>query len=282
MSASEGSDGEASADDLAHRVEVGGDPEDLLSPSRSEAEAGHDLVEDEEGAMFRTELPDRLQIAGLREVEPRVRRDGFENDTGDLFTFVLKEGLEGLHIIEGDGGSECSQGTGNPGAVGLAEGEGAASGLHQQGVDMAVVAAFELHDPFASGKAPGKTDRRHDGLGAAIGHPHFFDRGDHPADGLGHLDLEGVGDPEAGAVPGSLGHGIDHDLRRMTQNGRAPCADKVDVVAAVGIGDGAPLGLGDEEGFAAHAAEGADGGVHTTGNAAERTIPQGVGGGRRL
>ena len=43
--------GESAADDLAHGGEVGSDAEDLLSAAAREAEAGHDLVKDENGAV---------------------------------------------------------------------------------------------------------------------------------------------------------------------------------------------------------------------------------------
>ena len=146
---------------------------------------------------------------------------------------------------------------------------------------MAVVASLELHDPVASSESACEADRRHDGLGAGVRHADLLHGGHHAADGLGHLDLKGIRDSEAGAVFGGRGDRIDHDLRGVTEDRRSPGTDKVDVIAPIDIGDGAPLGLVDEEGLTTHTTESADGGIHAAGNSAERPIPQGVGGGRR-
>ena len=67
---------------------------------------------------------------------------------------------------------------------------------------MAVITAFEFDDFVPAGEAPRQPDGGHTGLGAAAGHPHFFDRRDPAGDLPGHLDFERVGDAEAGALFG--------------------------------------------------------------------------------
>ena len=55
----------------------------------------------------------------------------------------------------------------------------------------------------------------------------------------------------------------------MTEDGRSPGSDEVGVLASIGIGDGASLGLGDKKGITSHSTESPDGGIHSTGNMAE-------------
>ena len=81
--------------------------------------------------MFRAELLDRVEIARFGEVEARIGRNRLEDDAGDLGSLFLKKGFEGLQIVEGDGGGEGSKSRRNAGAVGLAEGESAASRFDQ-------------------------------------------------------------------------------------------------------------------------------------------------------
>ena len=52
-SSAEGSAGQAAADDLAQRGQVGRDAVDLLRAAEGDAEAGHDFVEDEQRAVLR-------------------------------------------------------------------------------------------------------------------------------------------------------------------------------------------------------------------------------------
>ena len=100
--ASECPDGEASSDDLSQGGEVGSNSVNFLSASGGKAESGHDLVEDEQGAMLATELLDRLQIAWLRQVKACIGRDGLEDDAGDFGALFPKESLKCLQIIEGN------------------------------------------------------------------------------------------------------------------------------------------------------------------------------------
>ncbi len=100
---------------------------------------------------------------------------------------------------------------------------------------MPVVASLELDDLAALGEAPGETDRRHGRLGTGVAHAHLF-HGRHGVDKqLGHAHLEGVGDAKARPVLGSVLHGINHDMWRVPQNRRPPCANVVDVLVVVRV-----------------------------------------------
>ena len=68
-------------------------------------------------------------------------------------------------------------------------------GRDQQRVDVAVVAAGELHHERPAGVAAGQAERGHRGLGAGVDQPDLLDRG--PRDDLrGQLDLAGRGRAE--------------------------------------------------------------------------------------
>ena len=137
--------------------------------------------------------------------------------------------------------------------------ERAAAGLHEQRIDMAVVAALEFHDLVAPGKSAREPDRGHRRLGAAVDHADFFNRRHPRADQLGHLDLARIRDAEADAVFCGGGNRIEHDLRRMAENRRPPCADVVDEFVAIDIPDVRAVGALDEERLAADAAKRAHG-----------------------
>ena len=59
-------DGQAAADDLAERGDVGRDAVQLLRAAAREAEAGHHLVEDEQRAVAPRELAQRFEEARAR------------------------------------------------------------------------------------------------------------------------------------------------------------------------------------------------------------------------
>jgi hypothetical protein len=160
-----------------------------LSTARGESEARHDLVKDEEGTVCGAEFPDELKESGLREIESCIGRYGLQNDGGDLAALFLKNRPKGLGIVKRDRGCEGGQRVRYSRAVGLAECQGTASSLHQERINVPVVATLKLDDPVAACKSSCKADRRHDGLGAGICHSDLLDGGNHPADGLSHLNF---------------------------------------------------------------------------------------------
>ncbi len=71
-----------------------------------------------------------------------------------------KRGLDRREVVERQGQGEGGQRGGDARAVGLAVGQRAGAGLHQQGVAVAVVAAVELDDLVAPGEAARQADPR--------------------------------------------------------------------------------------------------------------------------
>lgn len=127
-----GPDGEAAANHLAHRNEVGGEALELLHATLCEAEASHDLVEDEEGTVLPGEIAHQLEEPGAREDEAGIRRVGLGDQSRDLVS-VLGEGFgEDLGMIIGDGDGLGSEGLGDAGRVWFAKGERAGASCHQE------------------------------------------------------------------------------------------------------------------------------------------------------
>ena len=113
-----------------------------------------------------------------------------------------------------------------------AERRDAAPGLDEQRVEMAVIAAGELHDLVAPGRAAGQAHRRHRGFGPRRDEPRLFDRRHPRADRLDELDLARGRRAVRRAVGRGLLHGLD-DLRvRVAEDRRAPRLHVVEVLAA--------------------------------------------------
>ncbi len=105
-----------------------------LGPAQGDSEAGHHLVEDQQGAVLVADSTQAFEKARLRRDAVHIAGHRLDDDAGDL----AADGGKGLlHlfqvvVIQGDG--QLGQGRGDSGGTGLAQGEGAGSGLHQQGV----------------------------------------------------------------------------------------------------------------------------------------------------
>ncbi len=147
-----------------------------------------------------------------------------------------------------------------------AERQHAGAGLHQQRIRMAVIAALELHDLLPAGEAARETDRAHRRLGARTAHAHELDRRHQLDDLAGDDRLDFGGCAERQAVDRRFLHGADHVRMRVTEDHRAPRADVVDELAAIGRPGPRALGAREEDGFAADAAEGAHGRIHAAGD----------------
>ena len=231
--------------------------------------------------------PCARQVSASIRLKPGRRRDdahvaggGLGDHAGDLVAVLGERPLDGGRVVVGQHQRRGGGRGGHAGGAGHGEGGEPGPGLREQRVDVAVVAAGELHDELAAGEAAGQPDRGHGGLGAAGHEPDLLRRG--PADDrLGELDLG----PGRGAVGRAAGDRLPHrvdDLRvRVAEQHRAPAADQVDVLRAVDVeevGAGRPL---DEPGGAADGVERADRRVHPARGDGVRALEQRGGLGRR-
>ena len=262
----EGADGESAADDFAHRGEVGGEGFEFLYAAFGETEAGHDFVEDEEGAMFGGDVAEKLEVAGLGEDESGVGGVGLDDDGGDLVAEVREGFLEAFDVVVGEADCFVGEGFWNAGGIGLAAGEGTGAGGDEEGVDVAVVAAFEFDDLVASGESTGEADAGHGGFGAGVDHADFLDTRNPVGDDLGHLDFVWIGDAEGEAVLGGFVDGVGEASGGVPEDVGAPAANVVDVGFAIDVFDAAAFGAADEERIAINVAKGTDGGVDAAGD----------------
>src|SRR5829696_3252701 len=91
LAPAEGTDGEAAADDLAHRRQVGADAEDLLVAASAEPE-GYYLVADEERSVLVGQTPRRREVVRLPGEDPRTRYR-LEDYRGDALALLNHRGL---------------------------------------------------------------------------------------------------------------------------------------------------------------------------------------------
>ena len=169
-------------------------------------------------------------------------------------------------MIVGEGDGLGGEGAGDAGGVWLAKGEGSGAGGDEEGVGVAVVAAFKFYDFIAPGEAAGEADGGHGGFGAGVDHADFLDGGDPFGDEFGHFDLVGVGDTVGDAVFCGFVNGGGDDVWGVAEDVWAPGADVVDVGFAIDIFDAGAFSTTDEEGVAIDIPEGADGGVDAAGD----------------
>jgi len=262
----EGADGEAAADDLSEGGEIGDDAAEFLVAAAGEAEAGHDFVEDEDGIVSGAEFAEGFEEAWFGEVKASVGGDGFDDDRGDFVAAGMEEGAESWFVVVRESDGEGGEIGGNACAVWGTVSEGAATGFDEEGIDMAMIAAFEFEDEVAFGEATGEADAGHGGFGAAVDHPDFLDGGDPIANRLGDGDFAEVRDAEADAAGGGFVDGGADDGRSVAEDGGAPGAEVVDEFVAIDVPDMGTGGAFDEEGGPADAAESADWGIDSAGD----------------
>mmetsp|Transcript_66663 Transcript_66663/g.201211 ORF Transcript_66663/g.201211 Transcript_66663/m.201211 type:complete len:353 (+) Transcript_66663:271-1329(+) len=224
---------QAAADDLAHGRDVRLHAEVLLRPAIGDAEPGHDLIEDEERAVLCRELAQALQELLRGRDEAGVADDGLQDHGGHLV--LLQQGLHGRQVVVLRAERRV-RGTGrNAWRVRQAQGGHAGARLHQEGVRVAVVAALELDNLLALREGPHEPQHAHAGLGAAVGEAHHLDRRHGVYDHLRELVLQGRGRAEGGALRELRPQSVQDFIICVTQDGRAPGADIVDVLVAIHV-----------------------------------------------
>ena len=219
-------------------------------------EAGHHLVADEQGAVLLGDPPQPLGEAGCRRDDPHVARRCLRDDGCDLVATRREDLLDRGEVVVRQDDRLARRARRDTGRVRQREGRDTRSGVREEGVDVAVVAAGELHDDAATRDAARQPERRHRGLGAAADESHLLDRLHARDDLLGEGDLVLARRAEAEPLGGGVGDCREDVRVGVAEDHRAPAADEVDVAVAVDVGEPRALRRGDEAGRAADAAEG--------------------------
>ena len=257
----EGSAGESAADDLAEGGEVGGDVVELLGPAEGDAEAGHDLVEEEESAVGCGDFAKAFEVARVRRDGAGVSDDGFDDDAGDVVWTGGEDCGDGVEVVEGQGEGVHGSLGGDACGAGDPESGDSAAGLDEHRVGVAVVAALELDDEVAAGESAGEADGGHAGFGAGGDEAELLDGGKAVGDEFREIGFGGDGGSEAGALGGGLLDGFDDGRKGMAKDHRPPGAEEVEVAVAIFVVEVCAFGVGEEGWVSAYGAEGADGRV---------------------
>lgn len=261
-----GGSGQAAADDFAEGGQVGGDAVALLGAAGREPEAGHDLVEEQQGAVLAGQFAEALEVSGIGGNETHVAGDRFEEYGRDLTGEGLEDLGDGVGVVEFDEQGIGRGAWGDAGAVGGSESGGGRSGLNEQSVDVAMIMSFHFDKFGACGGGTGEADGRHGGFGSGGDEANLVDRGDHAGDGFGDFGLALGRGAEAGTrFEGRRDGGFDRRVAVPEDHG-APGADVINVLMIVDIPKVSALGAGDERRFAADGAEGAGGAVDAAGD----------------
>ena len=231
----EGGNGHATADHLAEHREVGLDTVEGLGAALSDAEARHDFVDDEDGAVLRAELAHRAKEFGVAADHVHVAGDGFDDHAGDVVAPLGEGVLKLLRVVVLEHERVLRHGGGNTGRGRIAEGEHAGARLDEERVGVAVVAALELDDLVAARVAAGEADGGHAGLGAGA-HEADLVHGRHElADLFGDERLALRDGAEGEALRDGFVNGGDDFVVVVAEDHRAPGEDVVDELLARGV-----------------------------------------------
>ena len=262
-----GADVEATADDLAERAEIGRDVEQALAAAPGDAEAGDDLVDDEQRAHTVALGPEALEEAGLRGDQAHVGRDGLDDHAGGVL-------VELRHDVVGHDGRVGHGRLGDARRAGQPERGEAGARLGKEEVAVAVVVARELHDPASPRVTTGDADRRHRRLRAGGDEAHLLDRRHPLADRLGQEHLALGGRAVRRPVDRRTLHGLDDRRVGVPGDDRAVGLHQVDVAPTVRVPHHRPGRASDEVRRATDAPEGPHRAVDATRDHALRTLEQ--------
>ena len=261
--ATEGSCGQTTGDHLAEGHQVTRYPIDAKPTLVGGTEAGHDLVEDEQGAVGMRDFLERRVEAFFRGHGAHVARCGLGDNAGDL-SRVRGEGLaDGVEIVIGNDDGIRGRGAGHARGIRERESGHAGASRRQQRINVAVVAALKLQDLGAAGETAGQAHGGHGGLGTGVDQAYLL-HGGALNNVLRQQRLALGGCAEGEAVGSRLLHCLHDGRVGIAVDHRAIGADQVDVLIAVDIPEARALTARDNAGLAAHGSEGADRGIHAT------------------
>jgi len=98
----ERADRQSAPDDFAKATQVGRDAEPPLRTTPREPKAGHHFVKNQQRAVVRGDLPEKLQVTGLRQIQTGIAGDRFNDDSGNLILVRAERGFHRSGVIEGN------------------------------------------------------------------------------------------------------------------------------------------------------------------------------------
>ena len=240
--AGDDADGEAAADDLAVGGEVGLDVEEALRAARVGAEAGDDLVEDEQGAaLFGEGAQLAEELHGLEVGAAALHRLG--DDRRQLVAARLQD-LEGLGgaVIEDE---HVHRGRRHD-AGGRRDALELAGAADDDLVEDAVIGAGEHDDEAAPGHRAGDAHAAHHRLGAGVAEAGAVGAGE-IAEQLGALAGQHVLRADLVAEVDLLVDGLAQEVGLPAKQVHAEAVEHVDVLVAVEVPQAAAARALDDE-----------------------------------
>jgi len=117
--AAEDADGQAAADDFAERDQVCIEAVEFERSAEGNAEAGHDLIDDEQGAFAEGERAQGGEVARSGRDAAGVADDGLDDDSGDGTGVGVKGGFDGGDVVVRQGVGEMGDLLGTPAEPGM-------------------------------------------------------------------------------------------------------------------------------------------------------------------
>ena len=242
--------GKPAAERLGEGGDVGLDAVQLLRAARRDAEAGDDLVEDQQRTVPLGDLAQELEVAGLRRDDAGVRLNRLDQHRRDVGAVLGEELLHVLAVVvladqqrlgvDGRNTGRCRLRN-----LGVAFGVlGVYLGMTAPEVRIgeAVVAALHLDDLVAAGVGPRQPGGGHGRLGAGVGEADQIDARHHGYDLLADLVVQIVREGgDAAALGDRFHHRVGDLLGVVSKDQRTVAEAVVDILVAVDVPEPRPL-----------------------------------------
>jgi len=225
----------AAANDFAQANKVGPDAIAPHGAVRRHPEARHHLIDNQQCAVLVAAFPQGFEKSRRWRDAAHIARHRFDDDTGHLLADLTEGFTHTTAVVVGEGHGVIGQRLGHAGGAGHAQGQGAGTGFYQQGVGVAVVAAFKLDDLVAVGKTAGEADGAHGGFGAGVDHAHHVESRYPFTEAIGEACFEFGGGTKSQAPVELLADGIQHRRVAVAEHHRPPGLHVVHIALAVGI-----------------------------------------------
>ena len=148
-----------------------------LGTSERHPEAGHHFVEHEQSAVPLRDLPESLQEALHGLDQTGVADHRLDEHRCQPVALPLERVADRVQIVERYHDGVPGGPPGHAGRIWEAERRNTTASGHEESVGVAVVAARELEQLFATRDRPRESQSAHRSLGPAVDQPHHLDRG---------------------------------------------------------------------------------------------------------
>mmetsp|Transcript_2135 Transcript_2135/g.3011 ORF Transcript_2135/g.3011 Transcript_2135/m.3011 type:complete len:293 (+) Transcript_2135:655-1533(+) len=185
--------------------------------------------------MFVTESTESLEeFLGWLD-ESRVSDDWFKDDGGHFVLVGFEDGLDGLKVVVFSAVSCRSCGSWNSRRVWQSKCGNTGTGLYQERVSVSVVASFEFDNLFTSGESTNKTDHSHAGFSSRVCESNHFHGWHSSNNSLGQFIFQWARSTEGGSLFHGCLDSVQYIIISMSQNGRSPGSNVIDVLVLVNI-----------------------------------------------